>query len=153
MSSQPSTTHRYFIALCLSTAFTLVATALCDNYASGSTPCIAAHSTTRALYSTYTDPLYELKRRSHSTTLRIHPLTPGGIANSTDRDTFRSSGVFCVRSTGYALILPSNAPLMPLSDMSVHGITPTEDCTAVGVCAWHMTVYLQSVVSQLFPAT
>ncbi|WP_248963865.1 arabinofuranosidase catalytic domain-containing protein [Sphaerisporangium perillae] len=30
----------------------------CDIYAAGGTPCVAAHSTTRALYGTYNGPLY-----------------------------------------------------------------------------------------------
>ncbi|KAJ7602161.1 family 54 glycoside hydrolase [Mycena polygramma] len=43
---------------------TLVAAGPCDIYASGGTPCVAAHSTTRALYSAYTGSLYQLKRGS-----------------------------------------------------------------------------------------
>ncbi|WP_324606178.1 arabinofuranosidase catalytic domain-containing protein, partial [Streptomyces griseus] len=30
----------------------------CDIYAAGGTPCVAAHSTTRALYGAYNGPLY-----------------------------------------------------------------------------------------------
>ncbi|KAG5992685.1 Alpha-L-arabinofuranosidase, partial [Claviceps lovelessii] len=32
----------------------------CDIYAGGGTPCVAAHSTTRALYKAYTGPLYQV---------------------------------------------------------------------------------------------
>ena len=35
----------------------------CDIYASGGTPCVAAHSTTRALYASYNGPLYQVRRR------------------------------------------------------------------------------------------
>ena len=34
----------------------------CDIYASGGTPCVAAHSTTRALYASYSGSLYQVRR-------------------------------------------------------------------------------------------
>uniref|UniRef100_UPI0027E16FF2 arabinofuranosidase catalytic domain-containing protein n=1 Tax=Streptomyces sp. HPF1205 TaxID=2873262 RepID=UPI0027E16FF2 len=40
----------------------------CDIYASGGTPCVAAHSTTRALYAAYNGPLYQVRRSSDNTT-------------------------------------------------------------------------------------
>src|SRR6478672_1023292 len=36
----------------------------CDIYAAAGTPCVAAHSTTRALYAAYAGPLYQVKRVS-----------------------------------------------------------------------------------------
>jgi len=39
----------------------------CDIYAAASTPCVAAHSTTRALYGAYSGSLYQVKRASDST--------------------------------------------------------------------------------------
>ena len=36
----------------------------CDIYASGGTPCVAAHSTTRALFGAYNGPLYQVRRSS-----------------------------------------------------------------------------------------
>lgn len=36
----------------------------CDIYAAGKTPCVAAHSTTRALYSAYNGRLYQVTRGS-----------------------------------------------------------------------------------------
>src|ERR1700742_4361977 len=36
----------------------------CDIYAAANTPCVAAHSTTRALYAAYNGPLYQVKRAS-----------------------------------------------------------------------------------------
>jgi len=35
----------------------------CDIYAAAGTPCVAAHSTTRALYASYDGPLYQIKRQ------------------------------------------------------------------------------------------
>src|SRR4051812_9140767 len=36
----------------------------CDIYAAAGTPCVAAHSSTRALYAAYNGPLYQVKRQS-----------------------------------------------------------------------------------------
>ncbi len=60
----------------------------CDIYASGGTPCVAAHSTTRALYAAYDGPLYQVRRASDNTTTDIYPLTAGGVANSATQDSF-----------------------------------------------------------------
>ena len=43
----------------------------CDIYAAGGTPCVAAHSTTRALYGAYNGPLYQVRRASDNTTRDI----------------------------------------------------------------------------------
>jgi hypothetical protein len=60
----------------------------CDIYAAGDTPCVAAHSTTRALYAAYDGPLYQVKRASDDTTTNIYPLAAGGYANSATQDSF-----------------------------------------------------------------
>jgi non-reducing end alpha-L-arabinofuranosidase len=36
----------------------------CDVYAEAGCPCVAAHSTTRALYASYNGPLYQVMRQS-----------------------------------------------------------------------------------------
>ena len=43
--------------LLLTAACALVSAAPCDIYAAGGTPCVAAHSMTRALYSAYAGPV------------------------------------------------------------------------------------------------
>ncbi len=58
----------------------------CDLFAS-STPCVAAISTTRALYSAYTGPLYQVTRQSDRTHANIG-LLPGGYANAAAQDAF-----------------------------------------------------------------
>ncbi|TVY83107.1 putative alpha-L-arabinofuranosidase B [Lachnellula suecica] len=63
----------------------------CDLYSTGGTPCIAAHSTTRALYSAYSGSLYQVKRGSDNTTTIIVPLSAGGVANAAAQDTFCAS--------------------------------------------------------------
>ncbi len=67
----------------------------CDIYAAGGTPCVAAHSTTRALYSTYNGALYQVRRSSDSTTRDIGVLSPGGVANAATQDSF-CSGTTCL---------------------------------------------------------
>jgi hypothetical protein len=63
----------------------------CDIYAADNGPCVAAHSTVRALYGAYNGPLYQV-RKTDCTTKEIGVLEPGGFANSADQDTFCGTG-------------------------------------------------------------
>ncbi|HEX5495306.1 MAG TPA: lectin [Mycobacteriales bacterium] len=77
------------------------ATALpCDIYAAGGTPCVAAHSTTRALFSSYNGPLYQVRRSSDGATRDIGLLSVGGFANAAAQDSF-CAGTTCVITTIY----------------------------------------------------
>ena len=67
----------------------------CDIYAAGGTACIAAHSTVRALFSSYTGDLYQVRRSSDNTTKNIGVLTRGGVANAATQDAF-CAGTSCV---------------------------------------------------------
>jgi non-reducing end alpha-L-arabinofuranosidase len=67
----------------------------CDIYRSAGTPCVAAHSTTRALFGSYTGPLYQVRRSSDGTYKSISPLTAGGVANAATQDSF-CAGTSCV---------------------------------------------------------
>src|SRR6478672_764751 len=58
----------------------------CDIYASGGTPCVAAHSTTRALYASYNGPLYQVRRASDNTTRDVGVLSAGGSADAAAQD-------------------------------------------------------------------
>jgi hypothetical protein len=58
----------------------------CDIFAS-STPCVAAYSTTRALYSSYKGPLYEVTRQSDKTSINIG-LLPSGYADAAKQNAF-----------------------------------------------------------------
>jgi hypothetical protein len=68
----------------------------CDLYAAGGTPCVAAHSTTRALYASYNGPLYQVMRLSDHAAKNIGVVQPsaspvpdpGGYANSAAQDAF-----------------------------------------------------------------
>ncbi len=70
------------------------ATGPCDIYQAGGTPCVAAHSTVRALYGAYAGSLYQVKRGSDSTTKDIGVLSVGGLANSAAQDAF-CAGTTC----------------------------------------------------------
>jgi hypothetical protein len=67
----------------------------CDIYAAAGTPCVAAHSTTRALFAAYNGPLYQVRRASNNATANISPLSAGGVANAAAQDSF-CSGTTCV---------------------------------------------------------
>ncbi len=68
----------------------------CDIYASAGKPCVAAHSTARALYATYNGPLYQVMRQSDGKALDIGVIQPsdspiadpGGYANAAAQDAF-----------------------------------------------------------------
>ena len=91
MFSRPSLQRAYVLALGLVATASLVAAGPCDIYASAGNPCVAAHSTTRALYNAYTGSLYQVKRGSDNTTIIINPLSAGGVANAAAQDTFCAS--------------------------------------------------------------
>jgi hypothetical protein len=59
----------------------------CDIYQSGNTPCVAAHSTVRALYGSYTGPLYQVQRASDKSTKDI-PVGAAGFADTSQQDAF-----------------------------------------------------------------
>jgi len=67
----------------------------CDIYAAGGTPCVAAHSTTRALYGSYSGSLYQVRRSSDNTTRDIGVLSAGGYANAAAQDSF-CAGTTCL---------------------------------------------------------
>jgi non-reducing end alpha-L-arabinofuranosidase len=60
----------------------------CDIYAAANTPCVAAHSTTRALYAAYDGPLYQVERYSDDTTADVYPVSAGGVANAATQTSF-----------------------------------------------------------------
>src|SRR3954467_10073314 len=72
----------------------------CDIYASGGTPCVAAHSTTRALYSAYNGRLYQVKRASDGATRDIGVLSAGGYADAAAQDSF-CAGTSCLITVIY----------------------------------------------------
>jgi hypothetical protein len=59
----------------------------CDIYGAAGNPCVAAHSTTRALSAAYNGPLYQVKRQSDGKTLDIG-VDAGGYADAAAQDAF-----------------------------------------------------------------
>ncbi|BFV60231.1 arabinofuranosidase catalytic domain-containing protein [Kitasatospora sp. CMC57] len=72
----------------------------CDLYAAGGTPCVAAHATTRALYSSYSGALYQVRRASDNATRDIGVLGAGGYADAASQDSF-CAGTSCVITVIY----------------------------------------------------
>jgi hypothetical protein len=80
----------------------------CDIYAASGDPCVAAHSTTRALYASYNGPLYQVLRQSDGKTLDIGVVQPvaspspdaGGYANAAAQDAF-CANTYCWITTIY----------------------------------------------------
>ena len=71
----------------------------CDIYKSAGNPCVAAHSTVRALFGAYSGKLYQV-RNAAGTTKDILTLTTGGVADGVSQDTF-CSGTTCVITVLY----------------------------------------------------
>jgi len=59
----------------------------CDIYADDGGPCVAAHSTVRALFASYDKALYQVKKADGST-MDIKPTEAGGFADSAAQDSF-----------------------------------------------------------------
>jgi non-reducing end alpha-L-arabinofuranosidase len=72
----------------------------CDIYGAAGTPCVAAHSTVRALYSGYGGSLYQVRRASDNATTNIGVLATGGYADATAQDSF-CARTSCVITTIY----------------------------------------------------
>ncbi|WP_308167451.1 arabinofuranosidase catalytic domain-containing protein [Catellatospora tritici] len=88
-------------ALVIAPGTSQAATSLpCDIYGAAGTPCVAAHSTTRALFAAYNGPLYQLTRASDRATHNVGLLAVGGYANAADHDAF-CNGTTCSISKVY----------------------------------------------------
>ncbi|AUG81815.1 alpha-N-arabinofuranosidase [Kitasatospora sp. MMS16-BH015] len=72
----------------------------CDIYAAGGTPCVAAHSTTRALLASYSGPLYQVQRASDGTVQDIGVLSAGGVSDAAAQDSF-CAGTTCTITRVY----------------------------------------------------
>jgi hypothetical protein len=87
---------KWFVSLMLlSSALPASASALiarpegpCDIYAKAGAPCVAAHSTTRALYAAYNGPLYQVMRQSDGKTRDIGVVQNAGYADAAAQDAF-----------------------------------------------------------------
>ena len=60
----------------------------CDILEAAGTPCVAAHSTVRALFVAYGGPLYNVTRASDGKSFNVPVLAPGGFADKKAHDAF-----------------------------------------------------------------
>ena len=60
----------------------------CDILAAANTPCVAAHSTVRAMFAGYSKPLYQVKKVSDGSTKDISVLAGTSIADASAQDAF-----------------------------------------------------------------
>lgn len=81
----------------------------CDIFAA-TTPCVAAYSTTRALFRNYTGPLYEVTRKSDDTSINVG-LLPDGYADVAGQNSFCAQSI-CTISKIYDQS-PSHNDLTP----------------------------------------
>jgi hypothetical protein len=88
----------FLVVMGAGTQQAFAATGPCDIYASGGTPCVAAHSTTRALYGSYSGKLYQVRRASDGSTTDIKTLSAGGAANAAAQDSFCAGTVCTIKA-------------------------------------------------------
>merc|ERR1719181_1476363 len=82
------TTHLLVLVASLTVAPTLALEGPCDIYEAASTPCVAAHSMVRALYSAYEGPLYRLRREADNKTMVVSVKKGTGFADSEQQERF-----------------------------------------------------------------
>lgn len=96
----------------------------CDVFATGGTPCVAAHSVARALFGAYAGPLYQVRRATDNATLDIGVLGAGGVANAAAQDAF-CGGSPCVIQRIYDQSLRANhLDIAPAGGNVHHGDLP-----------------------------
>ena len=117
----------------------------CDIYAAGGTPCVAAHSTTRALFGAFSGPLYQVRRSSDGATRNIGVLTAGGTANAAAQDSF-CAGTTCVITVVYDQSGRGNdlwyqgSSVVPGSSQSSPAIATTESLTVGATKAYSLYI-------------
>lgn len=109
----------------------------CDVYAAAGTPCVAAHSTTRALAASYKGPLYQVKRRSDGRTLDIGVVD--GYANAAAQDAFCTetmcviTRVYDQSGKGNHLLQAPPGPLFPGPEKGGFDTQPIADMAPVTI--------------------
>jgi hypothetical protein len=112
----------------------------CDIYAAGGTPCVAAHSTTRALFAAYDGPLYQVRRASDGATSDVGLLSAGGYANASTQDLF-CANTSCQITKIYDQTSNHNDLLPGPSGTSGMGADRGADASEIAVSAGGHKVY------------
>ncbi|WP_255951043.1 arabinofuranosidase catalytic domain-containing protein [Streptomyces odontomachi] len=111
----------------------------CDIYGSAGTPCVAAHSTVRALISSYNGPLYQVTRASDGARTDIGLLSQGGYANAAAQDSF-CNDTTCSISKVYDQTTRHN-DLLPGPAGTAGGVDRGADASEISVTAGGHKVY------------
>jgi hypothetical protein len=85
----------------------------CDIYRAGNTPCVAAHSTVRALFASYGGNLYQVRRASDKTTKDIPLQGPGGFVDSSVQEEFCANTTCSISHIHDQPELKNDLPLSP----------------------------------------
>jgi hypothetical protein len=95
----------------------------CDIFAAASNPCATAHSTVRALFSSYSGKLYQV-RNSSGVTKDINTLTAGGFADSASQESHCGTGacylLYIYDQTGHGVDLTWQGTDSPVGGISGH---------------------------------
>jgi hypothetical protein len=75
------------------------ATGPCDIVGTAGNPCIAAHSSVRALYATYDGPLYAVKNNHSGEVANVSTLKPGGFADAKAHELLCPATGVCIIQT------------------------------------------------------
>ncbi|HEY4459342.1 MAG TPA: arabinofuranosidase catalytic domain-containing protein, partial [Pseudonocardiaceae bacterium] len=99
---------------------------VCDIYAYYGTACVGAYSMTRAMYSDYFGPLYEVQRASDNQSDDIGVASPGGVVDASEQDSF-CAGTTC-RITEVFDQSPqlNNLPVAPGGGANPNGDQPAD---------------------------
>jgi hypothetical protein len=120
----------------------------CDIYAAAGTPCVTAHSTVRALLSSYNGPLYQVKRQSDGKLLDIGVVKStaagaGGYADAAAQDHF-CRNTLCVINRIYDQSGQSNhlyqappGPLYPGPAKGAFDAQPIADMAPITIAGGH----------------
>lgn len=111
----------------------------CDIYSAAGTPCVAAHSSTRALFANYSGDLYQVQRASDNATTDIGVLQAGGFADAAAQDSF-CANTTCVVTIIYDQTSQHN-DLTPAPPGGVGGQDDPVPADALPVTAGGNTVY------------
>jgi hypothetical protein len=116
----------------------------CDIYATGGTPCVAAHSTVRSLYGSYRGNLYQVRRASDNATRNIGALS-GGAADAAGQDSF-CAGTTCVVTVVYDQTGHGNdlwyqgSSVVPGSSQSHPAVATSESLSVGGAKAYSLYI-------------
>ena len=99
----------------------------CDVWEAAGTPCVAAHSMTRALYAAYDGPLYSVRRADTNATTNVKVVAAGGAADAQAQDTF-CKGTSCTIQTIFDQSALGNDLSTAPSGGAAH--QPDKGCTA-----------------------